>query len=108
MPRSGNAGSAIPLIISFRSNAVLFDPFEVLLVEIYDAQVGGNLLDTIVPIRQSVGVYEAVYYPPVTLPAGVYWESWSWRAEEQMALHTKRYDLTIYDRRVRVHKPRRI
>lgn len=97
MARQGQRGSTILLKINFYVNGVLFDPFDVDDVQIYDHEIAGSVVDTITPTHVSVGVYQASFDIPDTLALGTYYDQWTWTAESGMSSKTQRYSFEVLE-----------
>lgn len=80
MARTGLKGHDIVLTMTFYDNGSLYDPFDIQDVEIYDQQVGGNLLATITPVQVSTGVYTATWSIPSNQASNTYWDQWTYTA----------------------------
>ena len=93
--RKGSAGGDVNLLVRFYKSGVLFDPFSVDPVEIYDASVGGTLQATLAITGTAVGVYEANWNIPLSQSAGTYYDEWDWTAVSGMISKVQRYSFTV-------------
>ncbi|KKM27493.1 hypothetical protein LCGC14_1574160 [marine sediment metagenome] len=91
----GIIGNEIELYARFYDTGVLFDPFEIQDVGIYDADVGGTLLDTLTPIRISTGIYQVIWDISDSLNQGKYYHEWTWRAIVSLNLKVQRYIINV-------------
>lgn len=95
MARTVVAGNQIKLGIRFYLNGSLFDPHYVGPVNIYDAETGGDIIETLVPSHVSTGFYQISYAVPETLAAGEYYDSWTWESESGLGYKVQRYAFTV-------------
>lgn len=90
--RIGLPGDAITLTVRFYKNDELYVPLSVSNVKIYDAEVGGTLLATLVPTTSSIGVYSVTWIIPSTLALNIYlYDEWTWQASTTLESRTVRY-----------------
>jgi len=95
MARSEAAGNSLTLTSHFYQNGVLFDPFTVDDVKIYDSPSGGSLITTITPVRLSVGTFSATWNIPETLAVGLYYDQWTWRATSLTDINVQRGTIQV-------------
>ncbi|KKL72077.1 hypothetical protein LCGC14_2088520 [marine sediment metagenome] len=105
MAREGIIGKTVDLGIKFYSNGVLFDPFNVATVKIYDRKTGGSIVATITPTRIDIGYYRASWAIPSSYLPTTYYDSWQWVAESGMESKTQRYSFSIVPESVSVEVP---
>jgi hypothetical protein len=95
MPRSGEVGRSITLGVKFYDDGVLFDPYEIVSVQILSARVGGTVLATVVPVKVSDGVYEISWTIPANTTIGLLYDSWTWRALAGMNTNIRVYSFRV-------------
>jgi hypothetical protein len=66
--------------MQFLDNDVLYDPYEIQTVRIYDAAVGGTLITSLTPQKSSVGEYYVDWSIPEEEETGTYWDEWTYKA----------------------------
>jgi hypothetical protein len=90
--RIADPGSTIRLTVSFFNNGVLFDPFSVSDVNIFDQAVGGSIVFTATPVKTAVGVYHIDYPIPAATANGLFFfDEWTWAATAATGSKIQRY-----------------
>ena len=95
MSRIGIAGQTITLGARFYDNGVLYPPYSVGPVEIYDAATGGTLITTLNPVAISTGYYRVSWDTPSTLAAGNYYDSWNWCGSINLPSTSQRFSFSV-------------
>lgn len=90
MARQGLKGEDIVLTMTFYDNGALFDPLVINNVVIYDQQIGGTAQATIVPVRQSLGVWTATWSVPDSQVSANYWDQWTYQAVAELSFNVFR------------------
>lgn len=94
--RGGIAGSEIILEARFYSAGVLYDPFSVSNVDIYDAFSGGNVVVSgLVPVNAGVGIYQVSWTPSESQANGMYYDQWSWNPLNGDPLESQRFSFQL-------------
>lgn len=94
--RGGSAGNIITLGVKFFANGILFDPFEVENVKIFNQPTFSTpLIAELIPTRVSIGFYQVQFETDADLEPGAYFDEWVWVAEEFMASKTQRYEFEV-------------
>jgi hypothetical protein len=90
--RIADPGTTIRLTVSFFKNGVLFDPFNISTVTIFDAPSGGNGVYNATPIKSSTGIYYIDYPIPGNTETGIFfYDEWTWIATETSGTKVQRY-----------------
>jgi hypothetical protein len=92
---SGEVGRNITLGSKFFDNGTLFDPYEIVSVQILSARVGGTVLATLIPTKVSDGVYEVSWLIPANTTVGLLYIGWTWRALAGMDTNTRVYSFRV-------------
>ena len=92
--RIARVNSDAPLQLKLYSNGVLFTPYSIDPVRILDAPTGGTVLATIIPTLISTGIYEAIWSIG-SIQAGLYYDEWTWTAQNGMAAKTQTYEIRV-------------
>jgi hypothetical protein len=93
--REGKAGEAIEFGQKFYQNGVLTNPYLVADVKIYDAAVGGTLLDTVTPSNVGTGEYDASWTPSGSQDAGTYYDEWTVTSVAGEATNSFRNEIAV-------------
>ena len=94
--RIANPGDTIRLTVSFYKNGVLFEPYSISDVKIYDDETGGTLITTLTPVSNITGVYYVDYPIPLeTPPDTVLFDEWTWQATVTLAQKVIRYNFLV-------------
>jgi len=92
----GIIGQERELFVRFYENGVLFNPFDILDVNIYDAETGGTLIaGPLTPQLVNVGQYKVIWDIPDTVVAGRYYHEWTWQAVASIGTKTQRYIVDV-------------
>lgn len=105
MSRQGKIGKTVSLGIKFYQNGVLFDPFYVAPVNIYNQNTGGSIIATVNPTRMDTGYYVANWDIDSSYAAQTLYDEWVWVAESGMVSNTQRYTFDIVPASISVQPP---
>ena len=86
-------GDSIVLEASFIDNGVLFNPYQVRAVAVYDPT--GTLMSTLTPTHVIDGEYSAAYTIPAHGTPGIWTHRWYWTALAGMAELTQYYHFSV-------------
>lgn len=91
----GRAREDLVITTRFYVNGVLFNPFNISSVEIYDAETGGTLQASLTPVNVSIGEYTATWSIPAGQAAGTYYDRWTWQAQSDMSSQIRVYSFRV-------------
>ena len=89
------AGGIASISAKFYKNGILFNPYSVSDVNIYNASVSGTLITTIVPSSSQVGVYVADWHISSGTVAGTYYDQWTWQGDQSINPQTVTYSISV-------------
>lgn len=91
----GRVGETVTLTTRFYSNGVLFDPYSVVSVKVYDDEAGTNLVATLSAVHVSTGVYTASWSIAVGLAPKLYYDTWVWQATNSTPTSSRTYAVRV-------------
>jgi hypothetical protein len=91
----GRVGGSVDLVTRFYVNGVLFNPYSVSSVAIYNAETGGSLITTLTPTQTSLGTYQATWTIPAGTTPTIYYDRWTWQAQSDMGTQIRTYGFRV-------------